>query len=168
MRGRHRFAILCAIAFALIAAAPAPGVEIGFRIVGTGTGTVTDSTVASGPVARVVHDGKAARALLSAWSMEKAPRLLTTVDFRRRSLVVVLGGWMPSPGFVLLPGAVTERDGAVAFTGTVFRRGGGSATVLAQPWAMVSVPREAVATVAPDVAVTLRCGPRVRCRPHVS
>lgn len=165
MRRSKRSAVLCAVAagtpFAV--ASTAGAAQIGFTTVAYGT--VTDATL--GPpeaVARVVRDAPAARALLTALEMDRALPRVAAVDFRRRSLVVVLGDWRPNPSYGLLVGAIDVAGGTATLTATVVVRAGGHADVIARPWTIVSVPRAGVAGAAPEVPVVLRCARASRCR----
>jgi hypothetical protein len=139
--------------------------SVGFRHVATGTASDGRTAAPPEPVARVVRDAQAARALLSAWRMDRAIASAVAVDFTRRSLVVLLDGRRSDPGYVELVGDVDVTGAQATLTATVFRKPGGHATVLARPWAIVSVPRAAVAQVAPEVGATVRCVAQVRCRP---
>lgn len=165
MAQRGAALIVTCLALALLAAAPARSGEIGFRIVDYGT-MGGEALAGPSPEARIVRDAAEARALLSPWELRRAAAHVAAVDFARRSLIVV-GGWWPNPGYGILPGSVIVSGGAAQVVGTVIRRPGGHADVVARPWVILSVPRAAVAGLWPDAGLTLRCGPRVRCYPGV-
>jgi hypothetical protein len=163
MSVRHRFALLCVFGLAFLAPACA-GATTHVRLRVVDTGSLSDGGFDPGP-SRILRDASSARALLSAWGAP--PRTIARVgaiDFGRRSLIVLLGGWMADPGYVLLPGVVTLDGGMTQVYATLFSRRGGSASVVARPWTLVSVPRDAVAAAGPEVALDLHCsGPRA-CR----
>jgi hypothetical protein len=165
MRRSKRLAALCVAGagWALTAASAAGASEVGFRTIAYGT--ATDATLGPPePVARIVRDAPAAAALLHALEMDRALPRLGSVDFARRSLVAVLGDWRPNPSYGVLVGAIDVAGGTATVTATVVHRAVGHADVLARPWSVLSVPRAAVAGVAPEVPVVLRCVRQSHCR----
>lgn len=162
MRGRHRFALLCACASTLAFAIPAPAAEIGFRIVATGN--ASSDSLGPGPVARIVRDRRSTAALFA--ELKQPLRREVNVDFRRRSLIVADAGYWPHSGYVILPGSIVVRGGTATFTGTVFRRAGWVLEMTMRPFVVLSVPREAVEKVVPDVSVKLRCARQLHCPPR--
>lgn len=161
----HRGALVTALVVVgtLSICGAAAAKPVGFHLVAVGSASDGQTVAPPEPAARIVRDAGSARALFQAWGMDRPLRRAAPIDFRRRSLIVLIDGWMPDPGYVNLVGAVDVTGGTTTLTATLFHRGGGSATVLARPWAIVSVPRGAVAQAAPEVRTALQCVGRA-CR----
>lgn len=120
-----------------------------------------------GPVARIVRDAPSFDALLAEWQLQGTRARAAAVDFRRRSLIVLLDSEKPDSGYVDLVGGIDVAGRTATLTATVFRRSGIRLDAFASPWAIVSVPRAAVARAAPEVRVTLRCAANVRGCPQI-
>lgn len=154
------------------------GLASGCALVACGTAHATSAVVrpvAAGsvfagsqePTARIVRDAPAFDALLaewgiSEWQMQNARSGAAAVDFRRRSLIVLLDSQKPDTGYVDLIGGVDVVGRTATLTATVFHRSGFALDAFANPWAIVSVPRAVVARAAPEVRVTMRCAARAR------
>jgi hypothetical protein len=159
----HRGGLVTALAVigALLCCGAAQAKPVGFRHVATGT--VFAGGV--GPAARIVRDAPAFDALLAEWGidqwqMQSARSRAAAVDFRRRSLIVLLDSQKPDTGYVDLVGEIDVVGRTATLTATTFTRRGIHLDAFANPWAMVSVPRAAVARVAPGLRVVTRCAAR--------
>jgi hypothetical protein len=127
------------------------------------TGTVFAGSAE--PAARIVRDAPALDALLAEWGMERARSRVGAVDFRRRSLIVLLDRARSDTGYVDWVGGVDVAGPTATLTATVFRLLGFHLDAFANPWAIVSVPRAAVARAAPELRVVMRCAAGARiCR----
>jgi hypothetical protein len=95
--------------------------------------------------------------------MSQALRRVAGVDFSRRSVIAVLTPWAPDTSWQAQVRAITVTGRTATVDVTVAQRPIGAADMLVRPWAVVSVPRAAVARVRPEVNVQLSCEPTSRC-----
>jgi hypothetical protein len=154
MRTSHRFTILFVIALALALAATLPATasaakRITFREVASGS----VSRPGTGTIGRLLRTERTARQQLVVGWMIDADEVvdLSTVDFSRRAVVVILG----DVGGRRRIGVDALRLSGRTLTATVSRRpGGGGAADLSRPWTVVSVPRSAIGRAWPDVVVS--------------
>ena len=147
-------AVALALALAALAAAAA-GRSITFRELDAGSRAAITPGEPEHDAAAVLRSAAGARKRLRAWGLDTAA--VGRVDFRRKSLVVVLADYQPSGGYRARVSRIVV-DGARATVSAKVRREGGDFTTadLERPWVVVAVGRRAVANVRGAVRVVRR------------
>jgi hypothetical protein len=106
-------------------------------------------------VATVLRTASGARSRLRAWGLSTAA--VRRVDFRRKSLIVMLAEYQPSGGFRARVSRVVVRGRTATVTAAVRYEGGDVAVSdLERPWVVVAVDRRAVADVRREVRILRR------------
>ena len=107
-------------------------------------------------VGRVLRSRAGATRVLGKWGLDRAA--VKGVDFKRRSLIVVLANYRPSAGYRASVASVVVRGGEAVVTADVRFEAAGKlvAQDLERPWVVVSVKRADVARVRPEVRVRTR------------
>lgn len=146
MRGSHRFALLCAVAFtsaALLPAASHAAKRVTFREVA--------SSVVLGPDDRAIFrlfraEGFAPKPhVAAARKSDERDIVLSTVDLSRRALILLADEVRGSPAWQIEVDSVVLDGRTLTVTATASAREGDFPAALARPWTVVSVPRAAVA-----------------------
>lgn len=155
---RHVVAAACSTLLALAGAAAAPAAtssRVAHREVASGTRAANLPGERLQDVARVLRSKAEATRLLRAWGLD-APAA-KRIDFRRRSLIVVLAAYQPHAGFRAHVSGVTVKGRQATVTAGVRDESGEfSAAVLERPWVVVAVNRARVAGVRGEARVRRR------------
>jgi hypothetical protein len=136
------------------AAAGAASGRVGFHEVTAGSRGAIMPGERPHAVGLVLRSASQAKGALRDWGLD--PAEVKSVDFSRKSLIVVLAEWQNSGGYRAHVSRVIVR-GREAVVTTAVRYEGGELAVadLERPWVVVAVNRARVARVARDVRVKL-------------
>jgi len=156
MRARRTLAVLAALVLALLGAAgvAAAGTSVAFRELDAGSRAAIIPGEPASDVAVVLRSAAGARKRLRAWGLDTTG--VDRVDFRRRSVVVLLADYRPSGGYRARVSRIVAEGARATVTATVRHEGDFSTSDLERPWAIVAVGRPAVAKVRGSVRVVLR------------
>ena len=149
-------AVLAAVA-ALLAASVAGAADgrVAFREVTSGARAANLPGERMDDVATVLRTAAGARRRLRDWGLDTTAA--RRVDFRRKSLIVMLAEYQPSSGFRARVQRVAVRGRRATLTAGVRYEGGDvAASVLERPWVVVAVDRRAVARVRGEVRILRR------------
>jgi hypothetical protein len=107
-------------------------------------------------VGRVLRSRAEATRVLGKWGLDRAA--VKGIDFKRRSLIVVLADYRPSAGYRASVASVVVRGSEAVVTADVRFEAAGKlvAQDLERPWVVVSVKRADVARVRREVRVRTR------------
>lgn len=159
-RASTSLAALAAVAAValLLAGAPWPAARaagaVAFREIDHGTRPGSGGY--EPPRGRVLRTQAGAARVLRGWGLDRAVAAARSVDFGARSVLVALDGSRPSTGYRLRVVRVDVRNRRALVTVTVRRPDGIDGQAISRPYAVVSVPRRALAGATRGVVVRLR------------
>jgi hypothetical protein len=148
-------AAVCITLPALAASASATSGRVAHREVASGARAAIMPGEPKGDAARVLRSKAAAARVLRAWGVP--PGKATAIDFRRKSLIVVLAEYQPHAGFRAHVSHVSVKGRQATVTAGVRDESGElSSSVLERPWVVVAVNRASVADVRGEARVRRR------------
>jgi hypothetical protein len=155
MRARRTFLALVAVVLTVGAAGvAAASTSVTFRALDAGSRAAITPGEPKGDSALVLRTATGARKRLRAWGLGTAA--VRGVDFRHKSLVVLLAAYQPSGGYRARVSRIAVDGARATVTATVRHEGDFSTADLERPWVIVAVRRHAVATARGAVRVVLR------------
>jgi hypothetical protein len=156
MRARRTLAVLVALVLAVGAAGvAAASTSVTFRELDADSRAAITPGEPTSDAALVLRTAAGARKRLRAWGLGTAA--VRHVDFRHKSLVVLLAAYQPSGGYRARVSRIAVAGARATVTATVRHEGGDFSTAdLERPWVIVAVGRHAVANARGAVRVVLR------------
>jgi hypothetical protein len=132
--------------------AAAAGGHVAFRELTSGSRGANLPGERLDDVATVLRSATAAKRRLRAWGLDTAAA--RGVDFKRKSLIVMLAEYQPSGGFRARVSRIAVQGRQAVVTAAVRYEGGDLAVAdLERPWVVVAVDRRAVARVRGEVRI---------------
>lgn len=151
----HALAAVCVTLLAMAGAASAMSGRVAHRELASGVRAANLPGERLRDVARVLRSKAEAARVLRAWGLDGAAA--KKVDFRHKSLIVVLAEYQPHAGFRARVSDVTVHGRQATVTAAVRDESGElSAAVLERPWVVVAVNRASVAGVRGEARVRRR------------
>jgi hypothetical protein len=119
-------------------------------------GTIPDRGRAGSPRGRLVRDRAGAARILRAWDLERALPAARSLDYARKSLIIVLAGSVPDTAYSLAVRRVSIRSQRIEVQAAVRRPAGAvGGMAISRPYALLSVDRDDAAGADGTVSVRI-------------